>query len=341
MAKKISVEVIHLRDNMKCAHCGCIFKATDSQAIHYKYEGTAAYCSKICRRAAACQKGIAQAVRAGKQQRKGVLRAPCPTCGQRFESHTDKTFCSLKCYNASPQFKAMLENSREKALSQESIDKRAACARRGSDVRCLECDTVFYQKRSTKNRTAKKFCSRVCYRAYLAKRFDRWIANPQNIASVQCYDEFMASPELVCLVDGCDWSGAHLSIHLNTVHGITASDFKRAAGFNLSTGLVSPSLFEQLSARRHRGVAADAELRAKGIVQTRSGYIITYRSREGVEHKLKARLLKLLASPPTERVCRGCGVTFTQSTPFGRTVYCSVACRSAFYKRTAKSRTSP
>jgi len=309
---------------MVCAHCGCTFKGTDSQAFHFKYEGRVAYCSTICRTAASSQKSREQAIREGKKPRKGVLTGPCPTCGKMFESQTDKVFCSLECYNKSPQFKEMLKANCKKGneRTQEIWAKRMQCV-------CPVCKKEFRADKSH-----RRFCSHLCYRKSKADLFDAWIANPQQIALPQCYDEFMLQDELPCLIEGCEWKGRHLSIHLNNVHGVKAAEFKRAAGFNLKTGLVSPDLFQELSERQKRGVAIDVVLQQKGKSNMPGkGVVRSYQSLEGKEHRRKARLL---VGPGPKRVCIGCGTTFQQSTLFGRTLYCTIACRDKAYKDAGK-----
>ena len=83
----------------------------------------------------------------------------------------------------------------------------------------------------------------------MAKRFDRWIANPQTLALPQAYDEFLTGEELPCLVEGCNWRGQWLSLHMNYTHGVPADEFKRAAGFNLKSGIISGPMREALAQR--------------------------------------------------------------------------------------------
>lgn len=203
--------------------------------------------------------------------------------------------------------------------------------RRGQDVDCLECGQSFYQKPACKTARAKKFCCRVCYRSYAAKRFDRYVANPESMALPQCYDEFLDRDELRCLIEGCDWHGLHLSIHMNQTHGIRADELKRAAGFNLGTGVVARPLAERLQARSLRGVGVlrdlDAWMLGQAVLQQK-GYI-RYKSLEGREHQYKARAL--LSGPGPERQCKGCGKVFQQTSVFGRTLYCTFQCRDYHY----------
>ena len=116
----------------------------------------------------------------------------------------------------------------------------------------------------------------------MAKRFDRWIASPKNMYSPQCYDEFMTQEELPCLIEGCDWVGVHLGLHVNQAHGIAARDFKRATGFNYGTGLVGIELHKIMSNRaQNQVVPTPPEGFGGGIPRD-------YTSLEGIEHRKKA-----------------------------------------------------
>jgi len=332
MAKFMNAELEAIRDNLECGHCGARFKGSDSQAWKVKYEHRTTYCSDVCRKAASSQKAREQAVREGKKPRKGVLAGPCKTCGKMFESRIDKMFCSMDCYTESKQFKAMVSENLKKAASEESIERRAQNARLGKDVPCLECGTEFYQKKATKSRPVRKFCSTTCYRSYLAKRFDRWIANPEGLALPQCYDEFLDREELACVVEGCDWHGQWLTLHTNQAHGVRAEEFKRAAGFNLSTGVIARPLAQALRQRANVGVALNRDGSAldlaRAALASKQNANIRYRSLEGREHSKKARAMW---GPGPMRHCEGCGKVFQQSTPAGRALYCSTQCRDAHY----------
>lgn len=329
MAGFMNAELEALRNNLECGHCGAKFKGSDSQARKVKYERRSVYCSAACRIAATSNKAREQAIMEGKKPRKGVLAGPCRTCGQMFESRIDKMFCSLDCYTKSEQFKNMVAENLKKAGSRESIERRAQAAKLGKDVPCLECGADFYQKRPIKGKPARKFCSTSCYRTYLAKRFDRWVANPEGMALPQCYDEFLDREELACVVDGCNWTGNHLTMHMNQAHGVMADDFKRAAGFNLSTGVISKPLAKAYREREIVGVAAcpnDAALELAHAALANNP--IRYKSLEGKEHAKKAR--SLMGVGP-ERTCHRCGKEFQQQSPMGKRLYCSIECRSRSY----------
>ena len=335
----MNADLEKLRDNLECGHCFSRFKGSDSQARKVKYENRTVYCSAACRIAAFQRAAAEQAVREGKQLRKGVLSGPCKTCGVMFESRITKMFCSMDCYTKSPQFKSMLSKNREKISGEEIRSRIADKLRKGVYARCLECDSEFYQKRPRKSKPAKKFCCMTCYRSYLAKRFDRWIANPEGMALPQCYDEFLDQEELRCVVDGCNWKGLHLTLHINQAHGIRADEFKRAAGFNLSTGVVGKSLAMALRERSCVGVAleTDKEARLKILEMAHEAIQknpIRYRSLEGREHARKAR--EMLGAGPVKTCC-GCGKTFQQKTPMGRALYCSPDCRDRTYAEKNKA----
>jgi hypothetical protein len=249
---------------------------------------------------------------------------PCPTCGKMFESRYPKRFCSMNCYVGSPEHKAAGKLAMEAAWRKQTAKPDHERYNR-EHRHCLECDKDFAVQPAKR----KKFCSHACYRVYMAKRFDRWIANPQRIALPQAYDEFLTSEELPCLVAGCEWVGQNLSCHMNLAHGVPADEFKRAAGFNLSTGVVSLPTHQALVDRAvdyaSYGMAALATVRASTAGMTRR-----YRSKEAGEHFHKARAMA--GGGPT-RVCDGCGKPFVQSTPYGRAKFCTTTCRDRAYAR--------
>ena len=340
MSGFMNAELEALRDNLECGHCGAKFKGSDTQARKVKYEKRTVYCSDTCRAAALSRKAQEQAMREGKKLRKGMLTGPCKTCGKMFESRIDKMFCSMDCYIKSDQFSGMVAENLKKAGSKESIKRRAQAAKLGQDVPCLECGADFYQKRPSKGNPVRKFCGTGCYRTYLAKRFDRWVANPEGMALPQCYDEFLDREELACVVEGCDWKGKHLTLHMNQAHGIKADEFKRAAGFNLSTGVIAKPLAEAFRKRELVGAALmlmDDPARAAALALAQETLVVNpirYRSLEGREHSKKARAM--LGSGP-QRTCAGCGKEFQQSTPMGRALYCSRECRDNAYAEQKRS----
>lgn len=311
---------------LECGHCKAMFVGTASQAKHVKYEKKVVYCSKICRDSSLRNKFSTPIPN----------RGPCKTCKKEFFSRTAKIYCCLECYVKSDQFKEMTRKNFD--LSEESRSRKAEKARKGKDIPCLECGVEFYAKPSGNGRSASKFCGKPCYRAYWAKRYDRWIANPEGISLPQCYDEFLDKEELPCLIEGCDWKGIHLTIHMNQAHGVKAKEFKRAAGFNYSTGVIGKNLAEALRAREVVGVAKNP---IKGALELShialAGSSEHYRSKEGKEHAIKARTM--LGSGP-KRSCLGCNTLFTQRTPMGRAMYCSIECREKSYSNARKRKTA-
>jgi endogenous inhibitor of DNA gyrase (YacG/DUF329 family) len=295
---------------LECAHCKTRFEGNLSQYKHWKYECRPAYCSEFCRRVSQENKLQEWNVKNGRTLRKGKLIGPCPTCGKMFESRIDKIFCSLKCYTKSPQFLEMA-----KAVSPKGSQAVQEIWKKKMTRTCPVCKREYRA-----NKSKRKFCSHLCHRKFKADLYDAWIANPEKIALPQCYDEFMTKDELPCLIEGCSWTGSHLSIHLNQSHGIRADEFKRAAGFNLNTGLVCPNLNQELSQReKHIDHLDDYPL------PSTKGMKLTYRSLEGEEARAKSRAIPILGP---NRICKGCGKKFTQSTRFGKSLYCNVKCRT-------------
>lgn len=312
---------------LTCSHCKCTFAGTASQAIHHISEGRNTYCSKACQYAFLREKYSTPIPN----------RGACGGCGNEFYSRRDAKFCSMKCYTGSTQFSDMLADARANSKTPYSIAKRAASQLRGEGKPCLECGADVYVKKSE---MTKKFCSAICYRSHMAKRFDRQIASPEQMSLPQGYDAFLDREELNCLIEGCGWSGKHLSVHMNAAHGIQANDFKRAAGFNKSTGVVSKDTAQALTERASQGIALDpsywclsgADIKAS--TETIANRI-NYRSKESLEHRVKGMALAATVIGP-ERVCAGCGCAFTQATSVGRTKYCTVACRSIAYSLASK-----
>ncbi len=314
--------------NLICEHCQCLFECNSRQLKEKKK-----YCSTICQSAANSKKTKDQHLKAGRQLR-NLITNDCPTCKKPFETkNKSKIFCSMDCYIKSNQFKKQQLKNIE--LTNEKRIEIAKKNRKGQDFNCLECDKVFYQKRKTETKEAKIFCCLICYRAYMAKRFDRWVANPESMALPQCYDEFLDKEVLPCVVDGCNWHGKHLSLHMNYSHGVMALDFKRATGFNLSTGVVCKSTAKTYSERQLTGIAIDNDIvvRAYTLNKIRKDYgnkITSYRSLESVEHHKKSRAL-LSGIKGKEKQCLCCDSIFNQNTIFGKALYCSIKCRSKFY----------
>jgi hypothetical protein len=246
--------------SLKCCHCGSIYIASKSAFLRHKKTGNNVYCSRACM------------PRKGRPRTRPIHKGNCKNCGMLFESVTNKLFCGLKCYTQSNQFKDMLAE-RAKSRSMKSAHE------------CANCKNEIELKPSRKRKT--NFCSQSCYRLYLSNAFDRWIASPQAISLPQCYDEFMCQQSLPCLIDGCDWEGQHLASHAHNVHGITANELKRAAGFNLKTGLIAmPLHLKMCEINKEKGWA---NIFTMG---EHKGNVTGYYSLEGKEHRKKAAMLK-------------------------------------------------
>lgn len=302
MPKTYSAKIVELSKSLECAQCKVRFQGSPSQAFKVYYEkGAAVYCSAICRHAM-------QREKFGKPI---PNRGPCPTCNQTFFSRTAKMFCSLKCYISSRQFaaaqKAAVEASRGPKREQQRQKFMEENMRQ-----CPNCKQDFYHPPAK----AKKYCSNSCRREYFAGRFDRWVASPEGIALPQNFDEFLTQQELPCLVEGCGWVGNNLSVHMNAAHGVPAHEFKRAAGFNMGTGVVSAPTRAALEARENVGV---------GLIPptNRGGNKFTgYKSLESKEHLSKARAAFTVT---TVRDCERCGQEFSPPTFNSR--FCSRSCR--------------
>lgn len=281
---------------LPCINCGGEYEPSPRQWKRFRASGRAGVCSAGC-----------FAANISRLKTKPMpLRGPCLGCGKSFESRRQAKYCGLECYLASPQWK--------------ESQRRNSEGRKKPPTSCAQCGAEIHHK--------KKFCGKTCYRTYMAERFDRWIANPQRLGVLQNYDEFLLQNELPCLVDGCDWVGHQLSNHMNFAHGVPAEEFKRAAGFNLKTGVVSAPYREILCAREHIHEATFGDARHDPPPRRVSNYL----SREAKEHYAKARAILNERTGP-HRVCKGCGATFQQKQIFGITKFCGVPCRDEWYRQ--------
>ena len=316
-----------IKDKLVCAHCASIFVGTQKQAEHYVYNNSNLFCTDVCR----------YAFLKNKFSTPVPNRGPCKTCDKTFFTRRNNPkFCSMDCYTKSEQFKVVSKKAREISLSADSRAKQATTIKTGVDIECLECKKLFYCKKGLIGK--KRFCTKPCYRSYLNKRFDRQIANPDQLALPQGYDGFLDRVELNCLIEGCEWTGKHLSIHVNQAHGIEAKDFKKAAGFNLHTGVISKDLCETLSNREKVGIAVHNPYRLDNIEKRKAFAKGFYKSNESKEHARKSRIF--MGSGP-QRICEACRIEFTQSTPMGKAKYCSIPCRDNYYAQERKKLTTP
>lgn len=316
----------------KCSHCGAIFTPSVRMAKRIRAEGNnGAVHRHACSHACMC------ALISSGKKRPYPYWADCPTCHAHFGSRQPKKYCSLRCYTTSPEFL-----SRLKAHRDERSTRAGEHSKRSDPVgwACKSCGVVTYSPPAKAR--YRKFCGQSCYREYMARRFDRWIASPQSMALPQAYDEFLSQEELCCLIEGCGWKGQWLSHHMNFAHGTPAKEFKRAAGFNLTTGVITPRLFKTLSSRAHvhmafAGPGAAEQRRANG--RKARGSVREYHSLEGAEHSAKARaLMYMTISPPPARECRGCGATFTPGPIAWAAKFCTFECRDRHYAKRNKNK---
>ena len=319
--------------DLTCGHCACIF-AGSYRKWWNTTQGKKVTCSKACQLALQ-SKMLSKPIPEG---------GPCLQCGKKFFSRRlEKKYCSLSCYTASPQFIAQREGWVDQIRKKEpkalaAIAKSAEKNKRGHDVPCLECGELIWRKPSDVGK--RKFCGSVCYRAYMAKRFDRWVANPEALALPQCYDEFLDSEVLHCVIEGCSWVGQQLTMHVNSAHGLPKHDFKRAAGFNVNTGVIARPLAEVFQARGDEFQSSDQQ-NSEALLAAKKARdenpVKHYKSLEGLEHLNKSLAMRRLDLGP-ERTCLHCGELFHQSTPFGKAMYCSRSCRNLKYAAKTKQK---
>ena len=304
---------------MHCAHCGDSLEPTPRRH-HSTGKGQNLFCNNLCKFA------YWRARRKSPPSRDKV----CPQCNEGFTTkYYDKMFCSMKCYVESDLYREVRDKARR-----ESIKARRSRAGLQSEKlawECLECG----KKHSTRPSRNRKFCNSTCYRKYMARRFDRWIASPQTIALPQNYDEFLTLEELPCLVEGCNWRGHNLSFHMNMAHGVQARDFKKAAGFNLKSGIISLPLQEALRGWQRKGTPflIPGYPGAPWCSKPKS-----YHSLEGKEHRQKGLVLALESYEGLLKVCQSCEKPYAATFWARHQKYCTAVCREAFYKRRRKTR---
>ena len=206
----------------------------------------------------------------------------CKTCSIQFDSKVARTFCSVKCRAADPEFRAVLTANLSKPK------ERNGPLPAGIVQPCVSCSKEIYLT-ATDRKRGKKACSRSCWRAWLADRFDRAIAQVQTINAVTGYDAFLSQDKLTCLVDGCVWSGADLSLHCNMAHGITAEKLKELAGFNRNTGVVSGPLARLYESRGNVGTIHSLKSAREAAKKPRKAQPARA---ESIEHYRKAMALR-------------------------------------------------
>lgn len=312
---------------LQCSHCGGMFTGTHRQVKRARSEPNRnRYCSSIC------------ATAARKANRRPLpYSGTCRACGAAFESRTAKLYCSLRCYRESPELK-----ERARAMAKAANDAWRLKASIERDLVVFKCAQCGKEREMLPGRAKRrKFCNQRCYRGYMRDRFDRWIASNESIGTLNNYDEFLSAEELFCLVDGCGWQGKNLSNHMNLAHGVRADEFKRAAGFNLTTGVIAAPLAEAM-ANRPQSLGGKDGVWFGGVnpLSAVAGKRVTgYKSREGKEHRRKAvALIVDEARPQAKRQCAGCGEEFTPVGLGRNAKYCTRKCRDTAYAKQAQDR---
>lgn len=217
------------------------------------------------------------------------IEVRCEGCDVIFPTANNshrKKFCCQECYLSSEYFKEHRRRYAEK------------CAATHQSTRCLQCDAEILSIPSLagsrqyagdkRPRAPRRFCNRSCYRLFMAARFDRYMAGSTELQVPANYDEFLCQEQLPCLVDGCEWVGSNLSMHCNSVHGITADELKALAGFNRTTGVVSALLSRHLAGRAQQQNFEGRRCEDLSHLKKPRGPTRP----EGIEHLRKAAALK-------------------------------------------------
>lgn len=330
MATK-SPKIERLRSSLICAWCNKGFTGSYSQAKHFYYEGFNACCSKECRDKSIEKNRNKTLIEKGKTIRKGTMSGPCLECSKMYPTKkTDRQYCSMSCYTKSDAFKKRLQKSSIKGREASKLNWDEKMK-----AKCSYCEEVFRSPRSRDNKKGlQAFCSSLCYRKYKAELFDIWTANPQQIGSITNYDEFLTGDSLLsCPIDSCEWEGKHLSVHVVNHHGLLARDFKKLAGFNITSGLVCEDTHKKLCDRPLAGTALKGDILS--IYKKRNPIFGGYISEER-RQSCKKTIAMLSQENGPDRVCAGCGVTFQQASYFGRQKYCAIKCRTEHYRTKGK-----
>jgi hypothetical protein len=241
----------------------------------------------------------------------------CLTCKKDFTSDRNKKFCCLDCYLNSDRYKQIM-----------------ASRKTGTEGQCLHCSLPVYSKKSY----TRKFCNSICYRQYKAARFDREVASVATLTQVNNFDEFLTREVLHCPIVGCGWSGDHLSMHMNQVHAIKAIDFKKMAGFNLTSGIISLPLKKHMQETSVAAQTIEYARAKRGNPDTSKQS--DYHSMEEREARLKAKALRGPVRLEIECHCGQCGNKFKANyqqslrARKGSKVFCSDLCRQTHNSRT-------
>ena len=200
----------------------------------------------------------------------------CKTCHKPItqgNGKRPKKYCGIKCF---PSKQLDATKTRKKSGPKPTLEP-IKCANCGKEMQCKPSEI----------KRGKKTCSRSCYREYLSKRFDRFIESPVTFKKMKNFDEYLTQNKLKCLVEGCGWEGDNLSLHVNQSHGITARNFKKATGFNLTSSLISQPLRKTMEARGNKGTRETLN-QPLAVSRPRHDYI----SAESREHQKKAQMMR-------------------------------------------------
>ena len=107
------------------------------------------------------------------------------------------------------------------------------------------------------------------------------------------------------------------------------------AGFNKGTGLCTPDISLDLRSRPHLEFSKLSPSYLSWIHSNgRRGKTGHKPSNEAMEHWAKSRALAFETTEKRTCQCKGCGVEFTISSPYGYKAFCTVKCREDYRKRT-------
>jgi len=282
---------------VNCTYCGKRFLPSASARCRHKKHGTNIFCSRECHH-----------MNSGHHF--GKYNIKCKTCGKEMVSTYDgRKYCCLKCYMADPETKHRLEDMNLKKKKDAEVIKK-----------CAYCGTVLHMKKSRESK--RNYCNKVCSRAYMSERFDRFVVSEMSLGKINNYDEFLSKEILPCPVDGCDWEGEWLSSHMNFEHGIKKDDFKKMMGFNIKSAIMTSGLHLQFL---NKDTTHLDQYKGKAIGNLKHKRKDNYYSSEASEHKSKEFALR-----ENIKECVVCGEEF-RITNFGNHRYCSVRCREKEY----------
>lgn len=256
-----------------CRTCGTTFTSRARGRL---------FCSHPC---------YAKSVRGEKRSER--IKITCKQCGKDFERIPSNVtmYCSHECYLKSDA--CLFNAEKTDAVKYEKIHPPVEKV----TLKCVHCQKDFMVNPGETKRPdgrTPKFCSMPCRRRHFAERFDRFVANPEAIPLPQNYDEFLCQEELPCLVEGCEWIGKHLGIHVNHAHGITAAKFKEIAGFNRNTGLTTLEVFQlrsEISSKQDMSALTESAPCITEVSVLRGKH---ERRLEAREHQSKAILLNVM-----------------------------------------------